>query len=372
MRTSTLIDLSEWLAADAAVHIVNLVETDPGHGVAAVVRNGLRRWIAWGDRIVVATAPVHAGGEPDAVVGVSPRLVRFAAALAQREGAAELRTTDQGVWVLGVTSGLGSEQVAHAVPEVMFTPPPGAPVAVVGSAALFEALHTAAWPPTGVDLGDPRCPETRLSLSPGAIEVTTDWRTVGASPQHITLAAEVTGAGGVVGISPRVVAWAVQHTDPDDDTTIWVDEVTGVTGIATAEWTAVVQGHTVGWAARREAVELALVDDGILPQAQADDSWLVEIDDVAVRLELLERRGQAILRCTTELVADVPPSAAVLTELNELSARLAGTRLWWDNGAIVAGFDLPSPAGLPEMMVAMIEQVVDLGPLVAALGGCDG
>ena len=80
--TSLLITASEWDAAASVTAAAAPLESSPNHGVAVVVADGLRWWVAWADDIVVTSPGFQTGTDLDGTGVVSPRLVMGAARLA--------------------------------------------------------------------------------------------------------------------------------------------------------------------------------------------------------------------------------------------------------------------------------------------------
>jgi hypothetical protein len=371
LSSTATIDTSEWDAAFEVVRAVQPSERSGTDGVAVVTVEGQRRWVAWDERLVMATAPAPAGAGAGVTGLVSPRLVTYADQLAHMDG-------DVVFTLDGELSSVSSPSGELTLDRPDNQPIPGVgidegtvTVARVDPTRLRAFLAAAGQLPWGLE----RCgPTFWLSVGGGRISAELDWQPWGVPAACFAVPAGTHGPVTRVAIDHRVLLHLAEIADNDDDLVMTVPASGRVIRMMSSRWVADVR--TVDFSARSWHPDVDAFFNGGFPYSVVqddDDGWDIEASGTDVHAALHDgAHRRHVLRLTVTVASDIPSTPDVLLELNALCAGLVNVSVWWHDGDVIAGTDIPCPA-VGELAVAAVDNLVDhvagLGPFVAALAG---
>jgi hypothetical protein len=361
---------SEWHAAYEAARAVQPNERWDMDGIAVVTENGFRHWVAWDERLVFATTPTPlAAGDAVVTCRVPPRLVTYADMLAHVDGDVTFTILTEQATVSSASGELTIDLPDNdAIPCVGGDDGP-VTVARVDPVRLRVFLHGAGERPWGLD---PSGPTFWLAVGGGRISVELDWRAWRAPAACFAVPAETTGPATAVPIDHRVLLHLAELADVDEDLILSVPASGDVVRLATSRWVA--ELRTIDLTAQAWFPDVdAFFNSGFPHPVEQDEAggWDIQARGTTIHAALVGTRHQ-VLRLTTTVASDVTATPDVLEELNVLSAGLVNVRLWWHDGDVIAGTDIPCPA-VGDLAVAvvdsLVDQITDLGPFIAALAG---
>jgi hypothetical protein len=230
-------------------------------------------------------------------------------------------------------------------------------------------LHGAGERPWGLD---PSGPTFWLTVGGGRIGVELDWRAWRVPGACFAVPAVTTGPPTAVPIDHRVLLYLAELADAGEDLVLSVPASGEILRVATSRWVA--ELRSIDLTAQAWFPDVDAFFNGGFPYAVDQDAaggWDIDARGTSVHAALVGTRHQ-VLRLTVTVARDVRGTPDVLRELNALCAGLVNVRVWWDEGPILAGTDIPCPA-VGDLAVTAVDNLVDqvagLGPFVAALAG---
>ncbi|MCD9624232.1 hypothetical protein [Rhabdothermincola salaria] len=357
------------VASLAAAVVPNEID---GDGVFVTVADGRRAW--WGESGDVTWCYLGGpGGECDDPVLVPARLLWSCAELCAESATDECRISAvaDGAALVGAGEGFTVLVDAQNASEGVFPtfPTDFEATVTVDRRQLARILRRALNVPVGLDPATAR-PAVAIVVEPGSLACTVDWgdtRTLRAT-FNVPVNTDDAVAFEVAAEELHDLLSAV---DGDDDVLLGVRPgAQGPLTVAVGDLTAWVPVRPTAVQRFRDGLGQCLADATRSRCYVLDEGiFVVELDGREVRVELHDD-GLPVLRATTLVVRDVAATKELLAQLNDTNAGLCGIRLWWSDGDVIAGVDIPQSQldELAETLWRFRTQLTGFEVFLSALG----